>query len=176
MKVSRVLIILALVSLLVIPTTVFAKEYKLTILHTNDYHGHFKSSNYAGGLAAQSTLVNIVRAEVAEAGGYVLLLSAGDVNMGTPESDMLDAEPDFKAMNIIGYDAMTLGNHEFDKPCEEALLKQKEWAEFPFLAANIVKKDTGEYLVEPYIIKEFDGLKVAILGLTTKILRFFMTI
>lgn len=169
MKVSkpiRFILVLALVSLLVLPAAAFAETYKLTILHTNDHHGHFKSSNYAGGLAAQSTLVNIVRAEVAEAGGYVLLLSAGDVNTGSPESDMLDAEPDFKAMNLIGYDVMTLGNHEFDKP-REVLLKQKEWAEFPFISANIVKKDTGETLVEPYIIKEFDGLKVAILGLTT---------
>ncbi len=80
---------------------------------------------------------------------------------------MLDAEPDFKLMNLIGYDAMTLGNHEFDKP-REVLLKQQEWAEFPFLSANIVKKDSGEYLVEPYIIKEFDGLSVAIFGLTTQ--------
>lgn len=168
MKVFRVLVILALISLLVLPAVALAETYKLTILHTNDHHGHFKSSNYTGGLAAQSTLVNIVRAEVAEAGGYTLLLSAGDVNMGTPESDMLDAEPDFKVMNLIGYDAMTLGNHEFDKPYKDVLVKQKEWTEFPFLSANIVKKDTGEYLVEPYLMKEFDGLKVAILGLTTE--------
>lgn len=176
MKVSnrlyRSIFILALVSLLLIPTTIFAKAYNLTILHTNDHHGHFiKFNPYpvndVGGLAAQSTLVNIVRAEVAEAGGYVLLLSAGDINTGIPESDMLDAEPDVKLMNMLGFDAMTLGNHEFDKP-REVLLKQKEWAEFPFLSANVVKKDTGETLVEPYIIKEFDGLKVAILGLTTE--------
>jgi len=153
-------------------TASFAKTYQLTILHTNDHHGHFLKFNPypvmdVGGLSAQSTLVNIVRAEAAEQGGHVLLLSAGDVNTGIPESDMLDAEPDIKLMNAIGYDAMTLGNHEFDKP-RDVLLKQKEWAAFPFLAANIVKKDSGETLIEPYIIKEFDGLKVAILGLTTE--------
>jgi 5'-nucleotidase/UDP-sugar diphosphatase len=165
---TRFIFMIALVCLLIIPTTVFAKVYNLTILHTNDQHGHFmKSSSYVGGMAAQSTLVNVVRAEVAEAEGYVLLLSAGDINTGVPESDMLDAEPDIKLMNMMGFDAMTLGNHEFDKP-REVLLKQKEWAEFPFLSANVVKKDTGETLVEPYIIKEFDGLKVAILGLTTE--------
>ncbi|MCP4404833.1 MAG: bifunctional UDP-sugar hydrolase/5'-nucleotidase [bacterium] len=170
--ITRFMFILVLASLLIIPTTVFAKEYSLTILHTNDQHGHFeKFSPYAnpdaGGVAAQSTLINIVRAEVAEAGGYMLLLSAGDVNMGVPESDLLDAEPDFKLMNMLGYDAMALGNHEFDKG-RDVLLKQKEWAEFPFLAANIVKKDTGETLVDPYVIKEFDGLKIAILGLTAE--------
>ena len=79
----------------------FAKEYQLTILHTNDHHGHFqKFDPYpvkdVGGLAAQSTLVNIVRAEVENAGGHVMVLSAGDVNTGVPESDLLDAEPDFK--------------------------------------------------------------------------------
>ncbi len=164
--------ILALVSLLIIPTAAFAKVYNLTILHTNDQHGHFAKyfswpASDVGGMAAQSTLVNIVRAEVEKAGGYTLLLSAGDTNMGVPESDMLDAEPDFKLMNQLGYAAMTLGNHEFDKG-RDVLLKQKEWAEFPFLSANIVKKDSGELLVEPYTIKEFDGLKVAIFGLTAE--------
>lgn len=149
----------------------YAKEYRLTILHTNDHHGHFqKFSPYpvsdVGGLAAQSTLVNIVRSEVEEDGGHVLLLSAGDVNTGVPESDLLDAEPDFKLMNMIGYDAMALGNHEFDNS-REVLLKQREWASFSFLGANIVKKEDGKPLVEPYIIKEIDGLNVAILGLIT---------
>lgn len=148
-----------------------AQEVKLTILHTNDHHGHFQKFNPypvsdVGGLAAQSTLVNIVRAEVEGDGGHVLLLSAGDVNTGVPESDLLDAEPDFKLMNMIGYDAMALGNHEFDNP-PEVLRKQREWADFPFLSANIVKKDGGDLLVDPYIIKDLDGLKVAVLGLIT---------
>ena len=168
---TRLMFIFFLIGTL-IPMTAFAKEYNLTILHTNDHHGHFaKFSPYpvqdVGGMAAQATLVNIVRADVEKAGGHVLLLSAGDVNTGVPESDMLDAEPDFKLMNALGYDVMVLGNHEFDKP-RDVLLKQQDWAEFPFISANVVKKDTGEYLVEPYIIKEFDGLKVAIFGLTTE--------
>ncbi len=70
-KHPRLLFILVFVCLLMISPSVFAKEYKLTILHTNDHHGHFaKSSNYVGGLAAQATLVNIVRAQVTEAGGF----------------------------------------------------------------------------------------------------------
>ena len=49
-------------------------------------------------------------------GGHILLLDAGDVNTGVPESDMLDAEPDIRGMNAMGYDAMAVGNHEFDNP------------------------------------------------------------
>lgn len=171
------IIVVSIVCLLFSPTISVAKIHHLTILHTADHHGHFaKFSPYAnpnvGGMAARSTLVNIVRAEVEEAGGHVLLLSAGDVNIGVPESDLLDAEPDFKLMKMLGYDAMTLGNHEFDN-LRDVLMQQREWAGCPFLAANVVKKGTGEFFVEPYIIKEFDGLKVAIFGLTmeeTKVL------
>ncbi len=174
MKVSKTflsfIVFVSFVCLFLSPNTSLAKIYQLTILHTNNHHGHFmKFSPYAnpdvGGMAARSTLINIVRAEVEQAGGHVLLLSAGEVNIGTPESDLLNAEPDFKLMKMLGYDAMTLGNLEFSNPIE-ILMQQREWAEFPFLAANVVKKETGELLVDPYIVKELDGLKVAILGLT----------
>jgi 5'-nucleotidase/UDP-sugar diphosphatase len=173
MKVFKRLMVLSILTCFLLSSTiVFAETYHLTILHTNDHHGHFMKFNPypvsdVGGLAAQSTLVNIVRAEVEDAGGAVLVLSAGDLNTGVPESDMLGAEPDIMLMNMIGYDAMTLGNHEFDKP-REALMKQQEWADFPFLSANIVNKESGEPFVTPYIIKEYDGLKVAIFGLTTE--------
>lgn len=53
---------------------------------------------------------------MAAEGGSVLLLSGGDINTGVPESDLQDAEPDFRGMNLIGYDAMAVGNHEFDNP------------------------------------------------------------
>jgi len=166
----RLLFGLALFGLILLPTLGMAAEYKLTIVHTNDHHGHFnKFGQDVGGLAAQSTLINVVRAEVTgtkDARGYVMVLSAGDINTGIPESDLLDAEPDVQLMNLIGYDAMELGNHEFDKP-RNVLTQQQKWAKFPFICANAVKKDTGEPLVKPYIIKEYGGLKVAILGLIT---------
>ena len=101
------------------------KTYKITILHTNDHHGHFWRSEYGEyGLAAQKTLVDGIRKEVAEEGGSVLLLSGGDINTGVPESDLQDAEPDFRGMNLIGYDAMAVGNHEFDNPL--SVLRQQE--------------------------------------------------
>ncbi|MGL4454597.1 MAG: bifunctional UDP-sugar hydrolase/5'-nucleotidase, partial [Plesiomonas sp.] len=88
------------------------KTYNLTILHTNDHHGHFwKNEQGEYGLAAQKTLVEQIRKEVEAAGGSVLLLSGGDVNTGVPESDLQHAEPDFRGMSMIGYDAMALGNH-----------------------------------------------------------------
>ncbi|MBU2515204.1 bifunctional UDP-sugar hydrolase/5'-nucleotidase UshA [bacterium] len=143
-------------------------DAKLTILHTNDHHGHFwKNSNGEYGLAAQKTLVDRIRSEVKAGGGQVLLLSAGDINTGIPVSDLQDAEPDFKAMSLIGYDAMAIGNHEFDNPLD-VLAKQKQWVNFPFLGANIINKDTGKPLYDAYKIFDLNGLKVAVFGLITQ--------
>lgn len=143
------------------------KTYKITILHTNDHHGHFWRSEYGEyGLAAQKTLVDSIRKEVAQEGGSVLLLSGGDINTGVPESDLQDAEPDFRGMNLIGYDAMAVGNHEFDNPLT-VLRQQEKWAKFPFLSANIYQKSTGERLFKPWAIFTRQDIKIAVIGLTT---------
>ncbi|GJL33519.1 bifunctional UDP-sugar hydrolase/5'-nucleotidase [Enterobacter hormaechei] len=143
------------------------KTYKITILHTNDHHGHFWRNDYGEyGLSAQKTLVDGIRKEVAAEGGSVLLLSGGDINTGVPESDLQDAEPDFRGMNLIGYDAMAVGNHEFDNPMS-VLRQQEKWAKFPFLSANIYQKSTGERLFKPWMIFDRQGLKIAVIGLTT---------
>lgn len=143
------------------------KTYKITILHTNDHHGHFWRSEYGEyGLSAQKTLVDGIRNEVAAEGGSVLLLSGGDINTGVPESDLQDAEPDFRGMNLIGYDAMAVGNHEFDNPLT-VLRQQEKWSKFPFLSANIYQKCTGERLFKPWAIFKRQDLKIAVIGLTT---------
>ncbi|EAM2227486.1 TPA: bifunctional UDP-sugar hydrolase/5'-nucleotidase [Salmonella enterica subsp. enterica serovar Senftenberg] len=143
------------------------KTYKITILHTNDHHGHFWRSEYGEyGLAAQKTLVDSIRKEVAQEGGSVLLLSGGDINTGVPESDLQDAEPDFRGMNLIGYDAMAVGNHEFYNPLT-VLRQQEKWAKFPFLSANIYQKSTGERLFKPWVIFTRQDIKIAVIGLTT---------
>ncbi|EGS3784526.1 bifunctional UDP-sugar hydrolase/5'-nucleotidase [Salmonella enterica] len=143
------------------------KTYKITILHTNDHHGHFWRSEYGEyGLAAQKTLVDSIRKEVAQEGGSVLLLSGGDINTGVPESDLQDAEPDFRGMNLIGYDAMAVGNHEFDNPLT-VLRQQEKWAKFPFISANIYQKSTGERLFKPWAIFTRQDIKIAVIGLTT---------
>jgi len=143
------------------------KTYKITILHTNDHHGHFWRSEYGEyGLAAQKSLVDGIRKDVAAEGGSVLLLSGGDINTGVPESDLQDAEPDFRGMNLIGYDAMAVGNHEFDNPLT-VLRQQEKWSKFPFLSANIYQKSTGERLFKPWALFNRQGLKIAVIGLTT---------
>ncbi|RAT12334.1 MULTISPECIES: bifunctional UDP-sugar hydrolase/5'-nucleotidase UshA [Lonsdalea] len=143
------------------------KTYNITILHTNDHHGRFWQ-NDAGeyGLAAQKTVVDAIRREVQRKGGSLLLLSGGDINTGVPESDLQDAEPDFRGMNLVGYDAMAIGNHEFDNPLS-VLRQQEKWANFPLLSANIYQKSTQQRLFTPYRLFDKQGLKIAVIGLTT---------
>ncbi|MBN1101891.1 MAG: 5'-nucleotidase C-terminal domain-containing protein [Deltaproteobacteria bacterium] len=141
--------------------------HHLTVLHTNDHHGHplkFTSEfgRDLGGLPARAALVRQIR----ETRRNVLLLDAGDLNTGRAESNLFKAKPDIEGYNTIGYDAMTIGNHEFDRPLG-VLKQQMAFARFPFLSANILTKE-GHHLGLPYIVKSFPGFRVAILGLTLK--------
>lgn len=140
---------------------------ELVILHTNDTHGHplkffDNPAPDVGGLPARATLVQQIRAQYRN----VLLLDAGDFNTGRPESNFFKAEPEILGYNYIGYDAVTLGNHEFDNS-PEVLANQMKSAKFPFLSAN-VKNAAGKNIAKPYIIKKYKGFKVAVFGLTTK--------
>ena len=147
-------------------TPVHDKTVAITILHTNDHHGRFwQNSNGEYGMAARKTVVDAIRAEVAAAGGYSLLLDGGDVNTGMPESDLQDAVPDFKGMNLLGYDAMAVGNHEFDKP-PAVLAMQRKLAAFPMLSANIYQN--GQRMFAPYHLFNLGGVRVAVMGLTTE--------
>ena len=141
--------------------------HHFVVLHTNDTHGHpvrfFKApAPGVGGLAARATIVQRIRGQSKN----VLVLDAGDINTGRPESNLFKARPDIEGFNYIGYDAMAIGNHEFDNELD-VLKEQMELADFPFLSANVRTKQ-GELLTLPYIIKEFEGFKVAIFGVTTK--------
>lgn len=164
-----VLLLLSLLSLVPLTSSAWEKDkvYHLTILHTNDHHGHFWPNDIGEyGLAAQKTVVDRVRTEVAAQGGSLLLLSGGDINTGVPESDIQNAEPDFKGMASIGYDAMAVGNHEFDNDIA-TIREQERWANFPFLSANIYAKQTGTRVFSPYALFNQQGLKIAVIGLTT---------
>ncbi len=143
-------------------------EHHLTVLSTNDEHGHpVAFFNYPapgqGGMPARATFVNLVRA----ANKNVLVLSAGDFNTGRPESNFFKAEPDIIGMNYIGYDALSMGNHEFD-PSPAEMQKQIADSNFPWLCANVVKEN-GKYIdnVQPYMIKDYGTFKVAVFGLMT---------
>jgi len=138
------------------------KTYELVLLHTNDHHGAILPNDGRGGLAERTTFVRQVRA----ANKNVLLVDAGDVNTGTALSNMFAAEPDFEAYNIMGYDAMTFGNHEFDGTLAK-LNKQINDAAFPFVSSNIKTSD-GKFLGgNQYLIKDYDGFRVGIFGITT---------
>lgn len=142
------------------------KTYHLTVMHTNDHHGHFwHNSDGEYGMAARKTVVDQIRREVAAQGGYTLLLDGGDVNTGVPESDLQDAVPDFKGMNLLGYQAMAVGNHEFDKPLS-VLKMQRDLAQFPMLSANIY--ENGQRMFAPYKVFNLGGLRVGVMGLTTE--------
>ncbi len=137
------------------------KTYSLIVLNTNDSHGTVLPNAGQAGLAERATFIAAVRA----ANANVLLLDAGDINTGTALSNMFKGEIDIKAYNMMKYDAVAFGNHEFDSSLAQ-LESQMKLAAFPFLSANVKTAD-GKYLGKPYIIKQYDGFKVGVFGLTT---------
>lgn len=145
------------------------RKYPITFFHVSDTHGQFYKSTTtnSGGFAILATMVQQARQEAAATDSLFFLTSGGDVNTGTPESDLLMAEPDFTAMNLLNFDAMAVGNHEFDRHWKYMLVQQG-WAQFPFLAANIRPEIRQAFPIIPYVIKNVQGLKVAFLGLATE--------
>ena len=156
------------------------KSYSLTVLSTNDTHGQplpyaFSgaidiggvawNSPMAGGIAARATYIKSVQATQPN----TLVLDAGDVNTGNIVSNLFQAKPDILGMNLAGYHAMALGNHEFDVS-QASMLERAADATFPFLSANIFVKATGQRLVYPYQYVKFKDVTVAviaIIGVTT---------
>jgi len=150
------------------PLVVPGERTFITILHTNDFHGRLESisvTGIVGGSARIATLVNEIRSS---APGIVLLLDAGDATHGTTLSNFFNGIPVIEVMNAIGYDAMEIGNHDFNYG-QEGLTERASQAEFPLLAANIVVTATGEIppFCQPYVIKEVAGKRIAIFGLIT---------
>jgi 5'-nucleotidase len=138
-------------------------DYKsLTLLHTNDMHGFFVEGTYDGmGAAKMATYFKMMEAE----NPNTLILDAGDATQGANLVTLSKGEKAFDILNALGYDAMATGNHEFDYD-QAQLLSNVALADFPVLAANIKNADGSDFLT-PYVIKEVDGLKVAIFGLIT---------
>jgi len=138
------------------------RVYELVLLHTNDHHGATMPVNGRGGLAERATFVRSVR----EANQNVLLLDAGDLNTGSALSNMFAAEPDILAYNLMGYDAMVFGNHEFSGG-RERLERQIALADFPFFSSNIRTAGGGFLGGHQYLVRNFEGFRVGIFGLTT---------
>lgn len=149
------------------------KEKMLTVLFTNDSHAmawqYDEPGNPGiGGLAARKTLIDQIKAEVQGKGGNIMILDAGDITLGDPRSNVCHNRPFIQGMNLIGYDAMTIGNHEFNFGLD-VFYEMKKTATFPFLSANIYKDGGTKAVADEYIEKKFDdGLKVAVLGITTR--------
>jgi 5'-nucleotidase len=140
---------------------------RLVILHTNDMHSriepfpfdHSKHPNL-GGMARRSELIKNIRSQEKN----VLLLDAGDVFQGTPYFNYFGGELEFKLMTEMGYDAMTLGNHDFDGGIAN-LIKQKEHARFDIINANykIGNRDLHQH-VFPYKIFDREGARIGVFG------------
>lgn len=148
-----------------------ARLVTLTVLNTTDLHGSIRRTPgvYAehndGSLLQCARLVRRVRAE----NPNTLLLDAGDAFQGTAESYLTRGGIMATAMNALGYDAYAVGNHDFDWGVE-ALGSLLGWLNMPVLAANLLPGPAappGFEQVRPFTIREMDGLKIAIVGLTT---------
>jgi 2',3'-cyclic-nucleotide 2'-phosphodiesterase (5'-nucleotidase family) len=154
--------------------------FRLTILHTNDTHGHLLPFSYPdgvspdspvaqmahrtniGGVARRATLIQRLREQLQP---YpALVIDAGDYMDGTPFSLEFRGEADVACMNACGYDFGTLGNHEFSNPLEE-VLRLVRLSRFQTVCANLRYRDTGEPLVPPYVITQVGELRVALFGL-----------
>jgi len=134
----------------------------ITIVHINDTHAKVFEGKYDGmGIAKVAAKVEALKAE----NPNTLLLDAGDTFHGTTFATLDKGASIIKVMNAMKYDVMTTGNHDFNYG-QDRLLELAEMADFPILADNVVKED-GSKLLESYVIKEVDGVKIGIFGIAS---------
>lgn len=152
--------------------------FPLTILHTNDTHANLDTVSSPDNIARRVTAIKEAKANAVNP----LLVDAGDVFSGTLYFNQYLGLADLEFMNLVQYDAMTFGNHEFDKG-SEVLNDFIEHAEFPFVSSNVnfsadallskkfkneVTRDAKDATIYPAIITEVDGEQVGLIGLTTE--------
>jgi 2',3'-cyclic-nucleotide 2'-phosphodiesterase (5'-nucleotidase family) len=150
------------------------KRVHIVVLGTTDLHGNLPALDYYTnkpanrGLAKISTLIKQARKE----NPNVVLIDSGDTIQGTPleyyhnKKNNQPPDPMMLAMSALNYDAMTVGNHEYNFGLK-VLEKARSEAQFPWLSANTYNKGTNQNHYVPYIIKEVAGVRIAVLGLTT---------
>ena len=178
MKPLRSIYLTTFLSLLCIPSLWALDGQRIVVMHTNDVHGGinpqkatFMSREFPpslGGGASQATIIQAEREKAKENGWGFLLIDDGDIFQGTPVGTKTKGRAVIDYMNRVGYDLLTVGNHDFDKGVDN-LRELAEMANFPFLGANVVNAETGEILsfLKPYLIKEVGGIKLGIIGLCT---------
>jgi len=145
-----------------------AGETLITILHTNDTHSQIdplpendKQYPGKGGVARRATLVKRIRKE----NPNTLLVDGGDVFQGTPYFNFYRGEVEYKSMSLIGYDVVTLGNHDFDNGVD-ALAAAMKFANFEFVSSNYDVRGTSlEKMVKPYVVRKLGGVRVGLFGL-----------
>jgi 5'-nucleotidase len=142
---------------------------KITILHTNDMHSRIepfpndgRKNGGLGGMARRAALIKKIRQQESN----VLLFDAGDIVQGTPYFNFFGGEVELKLMSQMGYDASTLGNHDFDNGID-GLEKMLPFAKFPYLIANYdFSGESGlKNAFQPYKIFEKQGIKIGVFGL-----------
>ncbi|MFF3921603.1 5'-nucleotidase C-terminal domain-containing protein [Paenibacillus lactis] len=155
-----------------------ASGFPLTILHTNDTHANLDTVSSPDNIARRVTAIKEAKASAVNP----LLVDAGDVFSGTLYFNQYEGQADLEFMNLVQYDAMTFGNHEFDKG-SEVLNAFIENANFPFVSSNVnfsadpvlrdkfndgVTRDAKAANIYPAVIMEVDGQEVGLIGLTTE--------
>lgn len=164
----RFLVAVLLLSLTVV---VEAKKLKLVILHTNDTHSQVEPTEKSalrtsdmGGYARRIGVINDIRSKEK----HVLLLDAGDFSQGTPYFNFFNGRIEVDALNRMKYDAVTLGNHEFDNGIDTlATILSK--AEFPVVSSNYILANTAlKDKVTPFLVLKKFGLRIGIMALNVE--------
>jgi len=149
-------------------TQVPDEAFSLTILHTNDHHGHIltytRDETEIGGLAERITLVKKLKEQALDTSDICLLLDAGDVSSGTLFSDFFFAEPDWKIYSQF-YDAITPGNHDFDFPFDTTFSLIQKF-KVPMISSNLYGRESGQLIYPPYNIFQKENWKIAVIGVS----------
>ncbi|MCM3727633.1 bifunctional 2',3'-cyclic-nucleotide 2'-phosphodiesterase/3'-nucleotidase [Neobacillus cucumis] len=160
------------------------QDVHVQLLGINDLHGQLDYKTTVAGKPAGGIeyLAGYLKEREAANPSNTLMVQAGDaVGASRPVSALLQDEPTIRILNEIGFDVGTIGNHEFDEGVTEMLrlinggshpktvekYGEFEGADFPYVAANVEKEDTGELILPPYVVKEVDGVKVGFIGVVT---------
>ncbi|MEE9466403.1 MAG: bifunctional UDP-sugar hydrolase/5'-nucleotidase, partial [Candidatus Neomarinimicrobiota bacterium] len=143
-----------------------ADQSRIVILYTNDEHGWMEPTESTGGAAGLLGLLEEV--EGLSANGPYLILSGGDMWTGPAISTWFEGESMVEVMNVMGYRAAAIGNHEFDFTLDSLKARMAQ-SDFPLLSANIRLRADGSIpdYITPYVIKTVNDVRVGLIGLTT---------